>query len=58
MPRYKLFIETGLQGDEYFNDYVVTDEPLNDEELQELAEANFWSHMSFGWEEVEEEEED
>lgn len=56
MPRYKLFIETGLQGDEYFNDYILSDEPLNDEELQELAEANFWSHMSFGWEEVEEEE--
>jgi hypothetical protein len=56
MPRYILFVENGLQRDERYNDYIISDEPLNDEELQELAEANFWSHLSFGWEEVEEEE--
>lgn len=49
MPyRYKLWIETGYVGDNAYDEIIESDEPIDADELQEMAETHFWNQMSFG----------
>ena len=47
MPyRYKLWIETGF--DDAYDEIIESDEPIDADKLQEMAETHLWNQMSFG----------
>lgn len=49
MPyRYKLWIETGFVGDDAYDEFIETEEPLTEDELQNLALEHFNNQCSYG----------